>query len=109
MRMVKRYTDGNSGKKIGTSGWKKVGLKKYNELVKEIKKNRQRFWEDEKKHRDMFMWRAHPEKKKDLEEGRQEHQDEDSKSEIEWDGMERLERFELQNTMISGHPKITQL
>ena len=109
LRTVKRHTDGNSGKKIGTSGWKKVGLKKYNELVKEIKKNRQRFWEDEKKYRDMFMWRAHPEKKKDLEEGRQEHQDEDSKSEIEWDGMERLERFELQNIMISGCPKITQL
>ena len=57
----------------------------------------------------MFMWMAHPEKKKDLEEGRQEHQDEDSKSEIEWDGMERLERFDVQNTMISGHPTITWL
>ena len=69
------------------------------------KKNRQRFWEDEKKYRDMFMWRAHPEKKKDLEEGRQEHQDEDSESEIEWEGMEKLETFELQNTMIRGCPK----
>jgi len=57
----------------------------------------------------MFMWRAHPEKKKDLEEGRQEHQDEDSESEIEWDGMERLERFDVQNTMISGHPTIVWL
>ena len=69
LRTVKRYTDGNSGKKIGTSGWKKVGLKKCNELVKEIKKNRQRFWEDEKKYRDMFMWRAHPEKKNILKKG----------------------------------------
>ena len=43
MRTVKRCTDGNSGKKIGTSGWKKVGLKKHNELVKEMKKTDRSF------------------------------------------------------------------
>ena len=70
-----------------------------------MKKKRLKFWECKANCRDMFMWRAHPEKKKDLEEGRQEHQDEDSESEIEWEGMEKLETFELQNTMIRGCPK----
>ena len=84
-------------------------MKKHNRLVTEMRKKQQMFWKDKQICCDMFMWRAHPEKKKDFKEGRQEHQDEDSKSEIEWDGMERLERFELQNTMISGCPKITQL
>lgn len=106
LRIEKKYTDGNSGKKIATCGWKIVGLKKYNSLVAEIRKKREMYWEDEKKYREMFMWRAHPEKEKDFKEGRQEHQNEDSESEIEWDGMERLERFELQNTMISGHPNV---
>ena len=106
LRTQKKYTDGNSGKKIGTCGWTIEGLKKYNTLVTELKKKRLKFWEEERNYRDMFMWRAHPEKKKDFEEGRQEHQDEDSESEIEWDGMERLESLELQNTMISGYPEI---
>ena len=77
--------------------------------MKELKKKRLMFWECEAQYREMFRHRANPEKTNDLEEGRQEHQDEDSESEIEWDGMESLERFDVQNTMISGHPTITQL
>ena len=79
-----------------------VGLKKCNRLVKEMRKKQQMRWKDKKLCCDMLMWRAHPEKKKDFEEGRQEHQDEDSKSKVEFHWENMLEKFDLQNTLISG-------
>ena len=48
-------------------GWDKIGVKKHNRLVVEMKNVQQKRWEDEMRYRDMFMMRANPEMKKVLE------------------------------------------
>ena len=70
----------------------------------------QHIWlEDEQQCCDMFMMRANPEMKKLLEKGRQEHKVEDSKSEVEFEGEDMLEEFDLQSNMISGEIQNLQL
>ena len=110
LRAEKKCTNGNSGRKKGSMcGWDKIGVMTHNRLVKEMKKVRQQRWEDEMRCRDMFMARANPEMKKLLEKGRQEHKDEDSESEVEFEGEDMLEEFDLQSNMISGEIQNLQL
>ena len=57
----------------------------------------------------MFMTRANSEMKKVQEKGTRAHNVEDSKSEVEFEGEDMLEDFDLQSNMISGQCQNLQL